>query len=131
MVVDDNKDIRDLLSEALCEYGYEVVVAGCGAEGWSLFRQSIVDLVVTDYQMPEIDGWQLSKLIKRRSPRTPIIMITGQAIDETQVNFQQVYIDFLIHKPFKLENLYETVHVFLHHHFIDNSPQNTSVKHSC
>ena len=131
MVVDDDKDIRDFLSEALYEYGYDVIVAACGNEGWGLFRKSIVDLVITDCQMPEIDGWQLAELIKRRSPRTPVIMITGQAKDAVKNNYQQAYIDFLIHKPFNLDNLYKTVQGFLCHHLLDKYGLKTNAYHTC
>ena len=80
-----------------------------GAEGYKQFSQNSFDLVITDCKMPGMDGWQLAALIKQVSAHTPIIMVTGQNQDEVMGKMQGGDIDFLIFKPFKLDNLYETV----------------------
>jgi CheY-like chemotaxis protein len=109
LVVDDNALIRAFLYDALSKLGCEVATANSGAEGFKQFSQNSFDLVITDYKMPGTDGWQLAALIKQVSAHTPIIMVTGQNQDEVLPKMQGGNIDFLIFKPFKLNNFYEAV----------------------
>jgi two-component system autoinducer 1 sensor kinase/phosphatase LuxN len=90
-----------------------VVTADCGAEGFELFLQNKFDLVITDCQMPAIDGSHLTDLIKARSPNTPVLMITGQSRDEILEKMSSGQIDFLMFKPFGLEELHHIVQSFL------------------
>jgi integration host factor subunit alpha len=77
LVVDDDTDIQKLLYRTLALMGYDVNLAGNGHEAMNLFVTNCYDLVITDFQMPLMDGWQLSHLVKERSPNTPVLMITG------------------------------------------------------
>ena len=115
LVVDDNEAMRVFLSDALSILGHEVVTADCGADGFELFLQDIFDLVITDCQMPGIDGLHLADLIKARSPHTPVLMITGQSRDEILEKMSSGQVDFLMLKPFGLEELH---HIVQWHHYI-------------
>lgn len=130
MVVDDNKTMRVSLLDALNRCGYEVSVGACGDEGWELFQQDSFDLVITDCQMPKIDGWQLAKLIKSRSPHTPIIMITGQERDDVRDKLKQGYIDHLIPKPFELDDFYESVRLLLYKKVVEKSSFDMTACHT-
>jgi CheY-like chemotaxis protein len=109
LVVDDNALMQTFLYDALSMLDYEVVTASSGAEGFKQFSQNSFDLVITDCKMPGMDGWQLAALIKQVNAHTPIIMITGQNQDEVLDKMQGGNIDFLIFKPFRLNNFYEAV----------------------
>ena len=113
LVVDDNEAMRVFLSDALSIFGLEVVTADCGADGFDLFLQDKFDLVITDCQMPGIDGLHLTDLIKARSPNTPVLMITGQSRDEILEKMSSGQVDFLMLKPFGLEELHHIVQSFL------------------
>ena len=75
LVVDDNRDIRNALSHMLRFMGFEVALAGNGIEALAAFVESSFDLVVTDLQMPAMDGSKLAQLVKERSPRTPVTRV--------------------------------------------------------
>ena len=113
LVVDDSELMRVFLSDSLSLFGYEVVTIGDGLEGLELFSQNRSDLVITDCYVPGIDGCYLSGLIKKRSPHTPVIMITGQPHDEILEKMAPNQVDWLILKPFEYEELFHIVQSFL------------------
>lgn len=105
LVVDDNKAVQDVLSRMLSFLGYDVTLAGNGLEAGTLFLTGSYDLVITDLQMPLMDGWELSRLIKERSPNTPVMVVSG-ACDETNGDKTNLScVDAVILKPFKLKEI--------------------------
>jgi DNA-binding response OmpR family regulator len=77
LIVDDDPHIRRLYREELEDEGYEVVVAGTGAEAMELFEREDPDLVTLDILMPDVDGIRLLRQMKEKKPRIPIIMSTA------------------------------------------------------
>jgi len=116
LVVDDNEHIRVSLSDSLSIFGYEVVTASDGVKGYELLLQNRFDLVITDCQIPEIDGWHLVDLIKEHRPYTPVLMIIGQSRDEILEKMTTGQVDFLMFKPFRIEELHHVVQSFLVNH---------------
>jgi DNA-binding NtrC family response regulator len=82
LLVDDDKEIRDIVSQFLTHFGYEVRSAGNGKEGMSVFLDSAFNLVITDLDMPEVDGLTFASYIKERSPHIPVVLITGGGFGE-------------------------------------------------
>ena len=80
LVVDDEKSIRELLSKIIENMGHEVILASDGREGFYSFVNNSIDLVVTDFDMPFMNGWSLTNNIKERSPETPVVLVTGSEI---------------------------------------------------
>ncbi len=76
LVVDDRREVRDLLAEELVEVGLRVVQAGDGVQGWACYRRAEPDLVVTDLRMPRSDGLDLLRRI-REVASTPVIVLTA------------------------------------------------------
>ena len=113
LVVDDSELMRVFLSDSLSLFGYEVVTADDGFEGFELFSQNGFDLVITDCYMPGIDGCYLSGLIKKRSPHTPVLMITGQSQGQISEKIAASQVDVLIFKPFEWEELLHIVQSFM------------------
>lgn len=110
LVVDDNRDIRNVLSHMLRLMGFEVALAGNGIEALAVFHESSFDLVVTDLQMPNMDGSKLARLVKERSPDTPVILLTGTDRETVRKKVMKGSIDSVIFKPFKLNEFQSTVH---------------------
>lgn len=77
LVVDDTPGILSLITTTLQRAGYQTGSASNGREGLHSFRAGPWDLVVTDLQMPEMDGEEMAEAIKHEAPNTPIIMVTG------------------------------------------------------
>jgi two-component system sensor histidine kinase and response regulator WspE len=76
LVVDDSPVVRDLVTEILIGQGFEVVSARDGAEALLALERSAPDLVVTDVEMPNLDGFGLLARIRERSASLPVIMLT-------------------------------------------------------
>lgn len=79
LVVDDEPDIRTILSQSLQIEGYEVITAVDGREAIDKFRARPTDLVVTDMRMPNADGLDVLRAVKAHAPLTEVIVLTGYA----------------------------------------------------
>jgi signal transduction histidine kinase len=77
LLVDDEEDIRDILSIVLTDMGYEVLAAADGVAALSIFREAAPPIVLTDIKMPGMDGIELLRKIKAENPEAEVIMITG------------------------------------------------------
>lgn len=86
LVVDDERAIRDFLSETLREEGYEVLSAGGGDEASAMIREENVQIAICDIKMPGMDGLELLRYIRDVSPETVVILVTAYASVETAVN---------------------------------------------
>lgn len=114
LIVDDTKVIRDTLSDMLSVMGFDVAVASSGHEGLDLFLKNSFDLVLTDLQMPDMDGWTLAFSIKEESPNTPVVLITGEEKRRVMEELEGSCVDSVMFKPFALEDIQETVQQLLH-----------------
>ncbi|MCA1905586.1 MAG: response regulator [Desulfarculus sp.] len=103
MVVDDEDLVRDLLSRYLLKLGYEVILAGDGAEALRLYRKHAVDLVLSDVRMPHLDGLQLLVALKDLNPRLPVVMISGHGEVETVVRALKAGADNFLAKPLRMD----------------------------
>jgi len=86
LVVDDERAIRDLLSDEISQAGYTVISAAGGEDALSVVRQENVHIVISDIKMPGMSGLELLEQILNISPETVVIMITAYASVETAVN---------------------------------------------
>jgi len=113
LIVDDSKDIRDILSKVLSLMGFEAAVASNGNEALNLFLTNSFDLVLTDLEMPDLDGWTLALHIKDKSPNTPVVLITGSEKEAVMERLEGSCIDSILFKPFMLEDIQKTVQIML------------------
>ena len=105
LVVDDERNIREGLAEALALEGYEVATAADGEEALAVMGREEVDLVITDLRMPRLAGDELLKRIAAGWPTVPVIILTGHGTIETAVQaMRDGAYDFLT-KPVDLERL--------------------------
>jgi len=109
LVAEDNKNIQDVVSMFLDFMGFEVALAGNGVEALSLFLKNSFDLVLTDLEMPIMDGWSLTHCIKERSPNTPVVLMTGADKETVWKKVERGSVDSVIFKPFRLEDFKRTV----------------------
>jgi CheY-like chemotaxis protein len=77
LVVDDDKDACEMLSTVLTQSGYEVQAVTDGFEALARLQQSPPDLVLTDLQMPGMNGLELIQRIQQNAPAPPVILVTG------------------------------------------------------
>ncbi len=79
LCVDDDPGIREFYQTLFGAHGYEVVLAGSGRQALKIFhaRKRPIDAVITDYEMPEMNGPELAAELKRTHPALPVIMVSG------------------------------------------------------
>lgn len=83
--------------------------AGNGIEAGRLFFTGSYDLVITDLEMPFLNGWELSRLIKERSPDTPVMVVSGAFDERHWEKMDKGCVDAIVLKPFKLKQMEGTV----------------------
>ena len=83
--------------------------ASNGKEALALFEKGQYDLVITDFAMPNMKGDELAAAIKAKSPKQPVVMITAYAEMLQSSGNPLTGVDFVISKPFLLENLREAI----------------------
>ena len=103
------KLLREVLSKTLAFWSYHVTQAANGHEAWTLFLTNPYDLVITDLEMPLMNGWELSRLIKERSPNTPVMVVSGCGDETNWEKTNMRCVDAIIVKPFKLKEIEGTV----------------------
>ncbi len=104
LIVDDDKNILELLRIYLNKEGYETVMAFDGEEAIAVFNEEHPDLVLLDVMLPKLDGWQVCREIRRSSP-TPVIMLTakGETFDKI-LGFDLGADDYIV-KPFETKEV--------------------------
>ncbi len=100
LVVDDETNLRRVLSAQLVRDGYDVHEAGDGADAISLLKEHHIDLVITDLKMPHVDGMELLRNALRDDPNRPVIMLTAYATIENAVEALKTGAFDFITKPF-------------------------------
>jgi ATP-dependent Lon protease len=109
LVVDDEELARSNLEHVLLKLGHLVDTASNGLEALQMVEAQDYDLVITDLKMEKTDGQQLLEAVKRVSPSTEIIMVTGYATVDSAVDALTKGAAYYLAKPFKLDELRSTV----------------------
>jgi len=107
LIVDDDNMIAELLSAGFTRYGFKVHTAASGLEAWRIFEREHVDVVLTDICMPEMDGEELCRRVRERSPSTLVAVMTGGEFDVANALLHDGFADHFFQKPFDLMNICE------------------------
>lgn len=109
LVVDDQESMREMLSELLQMMGYEARAVDGGQQALQSLQETETDLVITDLNMPGMDGMELMKRIKMLYPGLPVIIITGYGTFNTERQVLSSGADGYIPKPCTINRVQETV----------------------
>ena len=109
LIVEDEEDIRILLSEILTSNGHVVSVASDGKKGVEIFRKGSFDLVLTDLGMPGMSGWEVASSVKKLAPEVIVAIVTGWDIRLGKDELKQNGVDMVINKPFKVKQILKLV----------------------
>jgi len=109
LVVDDEPFVCDAVKMMLTFDGHIVETASNGPDALAMFEPGKFDLIITDFEMPKMKGDELAATIKARAPKQPIVMITAYAEMIHSSGNPLKGVDFLISKPFLLENLRQAI----------------------
>jgi CheY-like chemotaxis protein len=105
LVAEDNRMILSLVCEMLTTMAYDVQGANDGLEALRRFEREHFDLVLTDIQMPNMDGWELARRVKSLSPAMHVIAMTGMAPKEVPYPLGENGPDRILFKPLNLDEL--------------------------
>ncbi len=105
LIVDDELSMREFLAILLEGEGYEAVSAGHAEQALSLLESDVFDLVISDVQMPGLNGIDLLRRIKAVSPGTAVLMMTAYSAAEQAVEAMKLGAYDYISKPFKVEEI--------------------------
>ena len=112
LIVEDDRNIAELLQMYLEKEGYAVTVAHDGGQGLSKFRAIRPDLVLLDVMMPVMDGWSVCKAI-RAEDQTPVIMLTAKGETDDKVQGLRTGADDYITKPFEMKEVLARIEAVL------------------
>ena len=112
LIVEDDRNIADLLRLYLEKEGYEVVIAPDGLKGVEEFRACQPSLVLLDVMLPGMDGWGVCRTIRAES-KTPIIMLTAKSETEDKVQGLKQGADDYITKPFEMKEVLARIEAVL------------------
>lgn len=113
LLVEDEKKIADTLTKGLTELNYYVATAYDGKIGWRLFEAGSFHLVITDINLPGINGYELCKMIRNRNQHVPVIMLTAlSATDDKIEGFDAGADDYMV-KPFEFKELLVRIRALL------------------
>jgi two-component system, chemotaxis family, sensor kinase CheA len=113
LLVDDDITIRNILDRLLTSLKFDVRSVDNGLDALNLFMNEGFELVLSDIQMPGMDGWELTSNIKKKSPGTPVILITGMDKSYVEKEMKNNRADSVLFKPFNLKQLKSTLSSFL------------------
>ena len=112
LIVEDEKEIREGISEYLSEVGYNVISAEDGMQAIELFKNSKIDLVILDIMLPKANGFVVLNKIRQES-NVPVIMLTAMSDDYTQIMSFDEEADDYITKPFSIIVLHKRIEALL------------------
>lgn len=104
LVVDDDKDLLDVMTYALRREGYDVLGAADGLQALDRLRADLPDIVILDVRLPQLNGFEVCRRIRHIS-EVPIIMLTGRTEEPDVLRGLQLGADDYITKPFSLKQL--------------------------
>ena len=104
LIVEDDRNIAELLQIYLTKEGYNAQIANDGGEGVEMFRRLRPDLVLLDVMLPVLDGWGVLRTIRQDS-QTPVIMLTAKGETSDKVSGLKQGADDYITKPFEMREV--------------------------
>ena len=109
LVVEDAPDLAETFQALLSESGHNVEIVPDGREALARFQPGKYDLIITDYSMPRMNGIEMAEIIRRRSARQKMLMVTAYAFTIAAYDGRPLPVDFILRKPFQPDELQAAV----------------------
>jgi len=123
LVVDDDTVFRDELTEILRDDGHTVAAAPSVQKALEVLEHEEVDVVLTDLKMPRQGGLELLREVRKRWPRTFVVMVTGYATVETALEAMKLGAFDYLRKPFRVEQVRETLQLVAQEREFESPPE--------
>ena len=118
LAIDDNRDILYTLEQIFRFQGWNPLLAGGYEEAQQLIKRERIDLILVDYHMPGMDGISVVREIRKKLPRTPIIVLTIEEEEQIMARFMEAGADDYSVKPIKAIDLISRINVHLQYYEI-------------
>ena len=105
LLVDDEEEFLDIMSERMRNRGMEVVTASSAKEALEKIEKELFDAIILDFMMPEMNGLETIKAIKEKKPELQVILLSGQATLEKGVEAMKLGALDVVEKPAEMETL--------------------------
>jgi DNA-binding response OmpR family regulator len=112
LVIDDDREMADLLRQSLAQEGFELYLAGCGEAGIEHGRSTRPDLVLLDVNLPDINGFEVLRRLRRESD-VPVIMLTARGEEVDRIVGLEIGADDYLPKPFSVRELVARINAIL------------------
>jgi CheY-like chemotaxis protein len=116
LVIDDDERVRTLLRDILVFGGHQVIEASDGILGMKCLEEGKFDMVLTDLGMPVMNGWEVAKWVKSKTPQIPVGLITGWGKNLEEEKIKESGVDLIIGKPFQVSEILEAVNHYISMH---------------
>jgi two-component system response regulator MprA len=116
LVIEDDDDVRAAIRRALLLAGYEIIQASTGQEGLERARTDVPDAIVLDLGLPDIDGIEVCRTLRRAGDRTPILMLTARAEVGDRVDGLDAGADDYLVKPYDVRELQARLRAIMRRH---------------
>ncbi len=115
LIIEDHEDNRQIMNDTLSAVGFEMIEAVTGDAGVVMAESERPDLILMDIQLPGIDGYEATRLIKAKPAlrHIPIIVVTSYALSGDEVKAKEAGCDAYLAKPFRPRELLAKVREFL------------------
>lgn len=114
LVVDDSKTMQRIIKNSLVRLGYnDILLANDGEEAFNIFEEEKIDLLITDWNMPVINGLELVKKVRSENDFIPIIMVTTEGGKKEVITALKAGVNNYIVKPFTPQVLKEKLSLFM------------------
>ena len=105
LIVEDDKELRELFGRVLMKQGYDIKETSNGKEALEALHQDFYDIVISDIMMPEMDGYELVSTLRKEGNHIPVLMITAKdAFDDRRQGFQSGTDDYMV-KPVNVNEM--------------------------
>ena len=116
LVIEDDDDVRAAIRRALLLGGYEIIQASTGQEGLQRAQTDVPDAIVLDLGLPDIDGIEVCRTLRRAGDRTPILMLTARAEVGDRVDGLDAGADDYLVKPYDVRELQARLRAIMRRH---------------
>lgn len=125
-MVDDDRALRDVLRRALTLAGYEIKLAETGSEALAEVGSAVPDAVVLDVGLPDIDGLEVCRMLRREGNRVPVLMLTARDAVSDRIDGLDAGADDYLVKPFDIDELKARLRALLRRAGGDGGPDGLS-----
>lgn len=105
LAVDDDAAICNVYKMIFSDEGYDLTVVESGRQAKEMLSEKRFDLIIADFNMPDLDGFKLLQFVRDRRMKTRFILVSAYTTKGMELSFQKLHAEAVIHKPFSVSDM--------------------------